>query len=229
MKNLNKKSKVSIISIRYQILVLLFLLQSGITFVRAQHTPFVITCGEMIKEAKISLNQGNYKMYVKVWIDSDADLLGFKTSINPIENVLDWRFKDVAKGQWVTLSKEFTIPNAVVDQNFSIEILEEEYNGVGYGNFYVDDFYIEYISVLGIEEFEIGKVAVFPNPSSELVSINCPVGSEIIVYNALGLVVKKLKKAQETNIIPVSNLASGIYFVKVQLDANQTIKKIVVK
>ena len=229
MENFKREYRNSFISIRNQFLVLLFLLQSGITVVYAQQTPFKITCGETVNEAKITLNQGKYKMYVKVWIDTGASLLGFKTSIKPVANELIWEFKEVAKGQWVTISKEFTIPNAVVDQNFSIEILEDEYNGAGYGNFYVDDFYIEFISVLGIEDFEIGQVAVFPNPTTEQLTVSCPEGSEITIYNSLGVKVKNIKPAQETNTIPVSNLASGIYFVKVKRDNKQTIKKIVVK
>jgi hypothetical protein len=230
MENFKREyPKSRFISIRNQFFVLLFLLQAGTTEVFAQHSPFVITCGQTINESKIALDKGVYKMYVKVWIDTGASLLGFKTSIKPVANELIWEFKEVAKGQWVTISKEFTIPNAVVDQNFSIEILEDEYNGAGYGNFYVDDFYIEFIAVLGTEEFEIGQVAVFPNPTTEQLTVSCPEGSEITIYNSLGVKLKNIKQAQETNTIPVSNLASGIYFVKVKRDNNQTIKKIVVK
>ncbi|WP_366184337.1 T9SS type A sorting domain-containing protein [Flavobacterium ovatum] len=230
MENFKREyPKRRFLSIRTAFFVLLFILQAATTEVFAQHTPFVITCGKTINESKIALDKGIYKMYVKVWIDTGASLLGFKTSINPVENVLTWEFKDVAKGQWVTLSKEFTVPSAVVNQTFSIEVLEDEYNGAGYGNFYVDDFYIEFISVLGTEDFNINEVAIFPSPTSELVNVNCPEGSVITVYNILGIAIQNIKHAQSSNTIQVSNLASGIYFVKVQLDSNQTIKKIVVK
>ncbi|WP_192501521.1 T9SS type A sorting domain-containing protein [Flavobacterium sp. PL002] len=228
MKYLKKIYRVkTFVSSRNQYTILLLLFKCFLTPVFAQKNPIEITCGESVNEAKISLNQGVYKMYVKVFIDPGTSILGFKTSISSLPSELNWEFKDVTKGQWVTLSNEFTTLNPVMEQNFTITVLEDDYFGVGYGNFYVDDFYIENIS--NVDTIELEHVSVFPNPSSDLVNVTCPEGSEITVYNGLGASVINIQRAKKLNPVSISSLASGIYFVKIKNSGSQAVKKIIVK
>ncbi|MGA9639458.1 T9SS type A sorting domain-containing protein [Flavobacterium sp.] len=211
---------------------LVFLFQIVVASVVAQTTtyaPAVISCGETLNQAKISLNPGNYKMYVKVWIDSGASLLGFKTTIGSYTKELNWDFKNLNKGQWMTLNQEFSISEAVSNQIFKIQLLEDEYSGTGTGIFNLDNLYIEYLSPLSTEDFNMDKIVIYPNPTSNIVNIECPEGSQIKVYNSLGVLLKNNSPSVTHNLISVTDLPSGIYYVKINWNGKQKIKKMIVK
>lgn len=78
---------------------------------------------------------------------------------------------------------------------------------------------------LGVATFEASKeMAMFPNPSSGIVTINTntPVG-QIAVYNTLGQVVHKTKSTTTDTQLDLTHLQTGLYFVKT---ANSTQKLI---
>ncbi|MCL7762959.1 sulfatase-like hydrolase/transferase [Polaribacter sp. Z014] len=75
------------------------------------------------------------------------------------------------------------------------------------------------------------KLSVFPNPSGDYFYVNYSGvlnKLEVEVYTASG---KSVKKVTETNVnnprIDISNLASGIYILKIKTDENFLIKKII--
>ncbi|WPR71404.1 T9SS type A sorting domain-containing protein [Flavobacterium sp. NG2] len=222
MKNFKKYSKY----------FLFFVLQWGTTVIFAQENtavPYTIRCGETVNDAKISLSSGNYKMYLKVWVANGTDIKGIKTSLNPVAKELSWDFKNLVQGQWVTLSQEFSIEESITDQIFEVEILEDDYSGVGAGNFYLDAFYIEFVSSLGTEDFENSTVTIFPNPVTDLLNINCPIGSSVMLYNNSGMLVKKINTHEELSQFPISNLASGVYVLKITNAEKIFSRKIIIR
>ena len=66
----------------------------------------------------------------------------------------------------------------------------------------------------GVGENENGtKVAVFPNPANGVVRIEGVVADEVQVYNALGQMVKIVRR---TNEIDLSGLVDGVYLVRIR-------------
>lgn len=193
------------------------------------YTPYMIYCGQSVANARINLEAGSYKMYAKVWIDSDASLLGFRTSIGTDLINLNWDFKNQTKGSWVTLSRVFTISEAISNQVFKIKIMEDEYAGIGTGFFNLDNLYIEKVSYLQTKNFTREDVSIYPNPTSDLVTIACPEGSQVSFYNSLGILISSFKSNSNNNQISVANFPVGIYFVKINFNDKEVTKKLIVK
>ncbi len=82
---------------------------------------------------------------------------------------------------------------------------------------------------VGIKELkELDKTKVFPNPASNYLSIlseqNLFEGSEIEILDMLG---QKVMKINFSNTIDVSNLSKGMYYLKIQNNAEQKNFKII--
>ncbi len=61
------------------------------------------------------------------------------------------------------------------------------------------------------------KVLIVPNPASGSIHISgIAQGTPIIIANLLGEVVYSAKAKSETEIIPINNLPSGMYFLNKQ-------------
>ena len=89
-------------------------------------------------------------------------------------------------------------------------------------------FETEFVAVLAVNEFTLTDFTMYPNPTSGVLQINSKTQIAYIeVSNYLGQVVMKVNNQ---NIINISELATGLYFVKIKdLNGNSGIKKIVKK
>jgi len=64
-------------------------------------------------------------------------------------------------------------------------------------------------------------VTIYPNPASSVLNIDNKSNetiSNIALYNINGVKVKEIKSTEAMQSIPVSDLQSGIYFVKIELN-----------
>jgi hypothetical protein len=78
------------------------------------------------------------------------------------------------------------------------------------------------MNVPGIQEYR-----VYPNPASEKVFINVAEPTEIGIYSLTGQLMKQQLVASAQNYINVSDLNSGVYFVKTMKTENMTQKLII--
>ena len=84
----------------------------------------------------------------------------------------------------------------------------------------------EFVSTLGTRSFGLGKLIVYPNPSSNILIIQCQSKINSLIFsNILGQVVLS-KTCNDMDIkTDISNFANGTYFVRVKSDtAEQTVK-----
>jgi len=65
------------------------------------------------------------------------------------------------------------------------------------------------------DEILTESVAVYPNPTSSMITVANAEGKDIVVVNSLGQVVANIRNAAADQTIDVTNLANGTYFVKV--------------
>lgn len=81
----------------------------------------------------------------------------------------------------------------------------------------------------GVEEIGDENVAVYPNPASTTVTVD-GIGSftniNVMLVNLQGQIVREVVNSLEIN---VSDVESGIYFIKIDCDGQQYLKKIVIK
>lgn len=78
---------------------------------------------------------------------------------------------------------------------------------------------------LSVNDFEISEVTVFPNPATDYINISTTITiDKIELYSVLG---KKISEVDNTTIVDVSNLSSGIYFMQIHSGINSMSKKIV--
>lgn len=68
---------------------------------------------------------------------------------------------------------------------------------------------------------------VFPNPASGKIYINVDAPGEIGIYNIAGILLKQQMVNSSQNIIDISNLHSGVYFVKLMRSNSMTQKLII--
>lgn len=88
--------------------------------------------------------------------------------------------------------------------------------------------------VTGIEDMSAGSLKVFPNPADEQITV--VTGSEkyengrILLFNSQGSMVKSIQTNGETSIrINVSDLTSGLYFLKMESGSKSATTRIVIK
>ena len=82
----------------------------------------------------------------------------------------------------------------------------------------------------GVEELFVPNVTIYPNPANDKVYIETEVEiKEIVVYDVYGRIqnLRNSETQKLRNSVDVSELNSGIYFVKVKTENGNVIKRIV--
>jgi PKD repeat protein len=93
----------------------------------------------------------------------------------------------------------------------------------------VEDYGIVVDRVQGLQLVNSDDIRLFPNPAKDRISLVLPIGVEktqIHMYNNYGVVMKSIESSQSTQTnIPVEDLKSGVYFLKIEGDSfTKTIK-----
>ena len=83
--------------------------------------------------------------------------------------------------------------------------------------------------VLNLEDNNLETVTLYPNPSSDVLTISNIENATIEIYNLLGQVMTTKENTFNQETIDVSSYKSGTYFVKISKGAFTTTKKFVVK
>ena len=99
----------------------------------------------------------------------------------------------------------------------------DEFQTTNFPELYLDDMMINYSSSLEDVETEVAT-AIYPNPTSGKVRINCENNSHIQIVNPLGQVVKEINNYTSNSLIEIEQ--KGIYFVRVN---GEKTTKLVVK
>jgi hypothetical protein len=96
-----------------------------------------------------------------------------------------------------------------------------------------DGNYAEICGYVGIEHLSESFLwSVYPNPFNELVNLHLPetvnanTPAQIVVIDALGKVVSQYSFEQTINTINLNHLNKGIYFIQIQHNGLQDIRKI---
>ena len=80
----------------------------------------------------------------------------------------------------------------------------------------IDDFSIALNT--SVNENIADAIAVYPNPTKDMVTVANAEGKNIVIVNSLGQVVANIENAAANQTIDVANFANGTYFVKVDAE-----------
>lgn len=78
----------------------------------------------------------------------------------------------------------------------------------------------------GINEVAEGEVNVYPNPATTVINIDNAEGAQISVYDLSGRMVSNVNSASANQTIDASNLAKGMYIVRIVNGDNVITKKV---
>ena len=123
------------------------------------------------------------------------------------------------------------------DDGDGVLTINEDYNGNN--NPQDDDInsngipdYLDNTALHTLENSLRNAITVYPNPAANVLFVNNQSGqavSQIEVFNIGGSLLQKVTPQQSLEQIDVSNLAPGVYFVRVQLSAQQLNYKFIKK
>ncbi|MCG2611228.1 T9SS type A sorting domain-containing protein [Flavobacterium sp. SM15] len=113
------------------------------------------------------------------------------------------------------------------DDGDGVLTMNEDYNG----NFNPSDDdtntnsipdYLEQGVALGISSFALENgISIYPNPASDMISIENTTGkaiNELSIYSVNGQLIKAFNTAKSVQNLSISDLQTGIYFVKIRLE-----------
>jgi len=72
------------------------------------------------------------------------------------------------------------------------------------------------------------QLNIYPNPSNGIINLDVENATEVVVFDKSGRLLRKEKINDGTNILDLSTLAVGIYFVKIKMKDRIQIQKIVI-
>ena len=91
---------------------------------------------------------------------------------------------------------------------------------------------VENSGVLSVDEHSESDYTVYPNPSNGNLHIalnNMSINSELTIYDTFGREIKSKKLIGLKTNISLLDFAQGVYFLKIKLDDNQFLKKVIYK
>ena len=159
-------------------------------------------------EVEVSTDCGN--SWTVVYKKFDLPLVTTVPTFN--QTVL---FVPTSTSQWASETIDLNAFNG----NDKVLIKFQNVNGRG-NSLYLDNINITN-TPLGVETNVISKIEVYPNPNNGIFTLsmqNGKGGSDLEIYNVLGKLISSQKLANGTNVIDISNQASGMYFYKVKFE-----------
>ena len=116
-----------------------------------------------------------------------------------------------------------------LEADFSIPLNATE----GMWDVNVDDLSLvegfEVILLVGIEETQFSKLEVYPNPSDGILNISISEDAQVYVLNASGNRVDNFEARNGNNILDLTGLPSGIYFIQIRTNLKTEYRKIIIR
>lgn len=115
------------------------------------------------------------------------------------------------------------------------EVVGTHYDITGVTSFSYGAFELNYrresdiVILANIDSEFASQISLYPNPASDVITVNVPQGAEIItITNLVGQVISEINVDSELTSIDIKNLEAGVYFVKItKADKTAVIKFVV--
>lgn len=94
-------------------------------------------------------------------------------------------------------------------------------NGITGGKNYMERFDLDINFNFSVDDVDTSAISIYPNPTTGIINIKGPVNyDEIVVYSIIG---KKVKSFRADNIIDISGISNGFYFLKTNTGLNSKV------
>jgi hypothetical protein len=101
------------------------------------------------------------------------------------------------------------------------------YSAAGTNAMYIDDMVFSDTNV-GTQDFATKGFSVYPNPVNNVMNLQANENiSKVAIYNVLGQEVYSAKINAMTSSVDMSSMASGAYFVKVNINGTEGTVKVI--
>lgn len=221
----------------------------SMTFDKGNATKINWNFGNAMAEIAIPATGGERLVTVKMWVKTNrmgatapfriiqrtrTRLAGVDVKTPAPDNQFPWDIvtSTSTDGSWEELTFEYVVPSSFDEGTFWFAVDWESGSDINMKNgdiIYFDNMTVTISPTLGVEENVLEGVSLYPNPVSDMLYINNPAGSNINVYNALGALVKSEMQVQKNYSMRVSNLSSGLYFLKLSSEGKTSTMKFLVK
>ncbi|MCX6272176.1 MAG: T9SS type A sorting domain-containing protein [Bacteroidetes bacterium] len=84
-------------------------------------------------------------------------------------------------------------------------------------------------SVVGIDELQGKKISIYPNPASDYIQVLSNGKGEAGIYDVTGKLVKSVRLFTPTQVISLSDLVKGVYFLKITNSGANFTEKLVIQ
>ena len=165
-----------------------------------------------ITYAKATANNPGF--YFARYYNPTSKKYGAKVSFN---NGYDWKILDTMD------YKDFKFMNA---EDGFCAVNKDSFDQIGIFKAFPPGFASNKDAVKPLKN----EVKIYPNPAKEILNIESSQDAKYECINISGqIIMSGIAKANQTNTLPISGLASGLYFLKFTSDNSTEIKKIIVE
>ena len=150
-------------------------------------------------------------------------------------------YKKVGNGEWTLLTMKNV--NATTHTDNSVQIMENVYHykivaiyNVGRDDechsipANVENSNVKYVLdvdyIDGTSESGNGAIGIYPNPANDKLNVNGSGIKSVAVYNVVGQEVYYDENANDTRVIDLGNMPSGIYMVKVSTGSDEIVRRV---
>ncbi|MCR4964024.1 MAG: T9SS type A sorting domain-containing protein [Bacteroidales bacterium] len=121
----------------------------------------------------------------------------------------------------INLSEITTSSDPVSEQPQTEEDMAEEYVDET-----ANEDFEEVMAPMGVEDYDINTMTVYPNPTTGKLTISADVVNRVEVYSQIGVLVAVYT---EERVIDLSNLPTGVYVLRVTMPEGVAVRKVVKK
>jgi len=186
--------------------------------------------------AEDGVTQLVYSVNMTVALNDDATLIDLTVNGNTVENFSSYTltYNVVLPAGTVTVPQIEGTPN---DPNASVEVTDAtELPGTTTLTVTAEDgvtqlvYSVNMTVAVGIDNFDISNSTFFPNPADKAITITNSLNADIKIFNLSGVCVKELFSNANNSVIDITELNSGIYFIKIdKTDKEVVFLKLIVK
>ena len=151
-----------------------------------------------------------------VYQGSPNDDTEFELSYTPVLN--EWNGYDIPLSSFTGLTSRAHIAQLIFSGN-----------PAGAGTVFVDNVYFSN-TPLASTSFNLAEVKMFPNPSSETVTITAKNAMESVsIYSLIGQEIKQFHPNADSVVLDIADLQAGVYVVKVNVQGSTATSRLVKK
>ena len=154
-----------------------------------------------------------------VMIDNDGTVSEFHYEIG---SVAEGDQADIVSETWTQLyipMSFFTDSGMDSSKLFQWKVDRYRVDSNNGGLLFLDNIILTKNNILSVEDTNTFKSIIYPNPTSSRLTISAPkIINNVAIYNLLGKQVMSIEVNKNTESIDVSNLPSGVYLIRYNVD-----------